>query len=44
VSKGLKYLYDIYHHHAAVSSRAISWPTAQSPSIQLIDEWALPID
>jgi len=41
VSKGIKYLYDIYHDHNAISSKSITWPKHPKESIQLIDEWAL---
>jgi hypothetical protein len=45
-AKGIKYLYDIFHHHGAISSRAFTWPITQNSneSIQLIDEWAFFID
>lgn len=37
VAKGLKYLYNIFHSHGAVSPRAITWPSQPNETIQLID-------
>lgn len=41
VAKGLKYLYQINHHHGNLTSSAISWPVFPYESIQLTDIWAL---
>ena len=41
ISKGIKYLYDLNHHHLKISAEAITWPTDSKQTIQLIDEWAL---
>lgn len=44
MSKGIKYLYDIYHHHGFISANSITWPTPQPSAVQLVDEWAVNTD
>jgi hypothetical protein len=46
-AKAIKYLYDIFHHHEAISAQAFTWPINQNntkEAVQLIDEWMLPTD
>jgi hypothetical protein len=37
IAKGLKYIYWIGHYHGNISGKAITWPTQNFESIQLID-------
>ena len=45
VSKAIRYLYDIFHHHGVISTKSITWPiNAREPGVQLVDEWMIRAD